>query len=385
MTQPKYPFLDLSKVNARYLAELHEAAARVVDSGRYIGGDEVERFESTLASMCRAPYAVGVSNGLDALRLVLEAWQRLGLLEPGDGVAVPANTFVASVLAIVHAGLTPVLVDPDPTTSCITAEAIELACRRHPQVRAVMPVHLYGRVAWDADIAATVKRRGLLAIEDTAQAIGAIATAPGLFGSRQAGALGHAGAFSFYPTKNVGALGDAGAVVTHSRELANTVRALANYGSDRRYHNVYAGWNCRLDPIQAAMITAKLPDTGRANARRFERAVAYNNVIDHPLVTLPPISPQVTDCVWHQYVIRVADGHRDGLQRHLADCGVGTDIHYPVPPHRQPCFADLPHDDLPVAERLASEVLSLPIADGTSVADAAEIGRIINRYTPRPK
>lgn len=377
---PRYPFLDLATVNARYLAQLREAATRIVDSGRYIGGEAVETFERELAEKCGAPHAVGVSNGLDALRLILTAWQELGIIPREAGVIVPANTFIASVLAVVHAGLRPVLIDPDPNTFCITAEGIKRACTADPDIKAVMPVHLYGRAAWDADIVATVKSLGLLVIEDAAQSIGAIATAPGLFGQRHAGALGHAAAFSFYPTKNVGALGDAGAVVTHSEELARAVRQLANYGSDRRYHSIYAGFNCRMDPIQAAMLSVKLPDTNGANARRFERAVAYNNVIDHPLIIKPAISPQVTDSVWHQYVIRIADNKRDQLRDYLSRHGVATDIHYPIPPHRQPCFASLPHAPLPIAERLAEEVLSLPISDCTSVADAASIGRIINRF-----
>lgn len=376
----KYPFLDLATVNSRYLQSLKEASERVIDSGRFIGGPEVEAFEKELAEICQAPCAVAVSNGLDALRLILLAWREMGLLAAGDGVIVAGNTYIASILAIVQAGLQPITVDPSPETFNITAKAIDDAVRSNPNARAVMPVHLFGRVAWDAEIAATVKRHNLLVIEDTAQAIGAISSADGLFGSRRAAALGHAGAFSFYPTKNIGALGDAGAVVTHSHELAETVRALANYGAPRRYHNIYVGLNCRMDPIQAAMLRAKLPDLDGTNARRFERAVAYNNVIDHPLVIKPCISPWVNDCVWHQYVIRVTGGQRDAMQRYLAENGVGTDIHYAVPPHMQPCFATLRHQPLPVTEQLADEILSLPISDCTSVADAAAIARIINNF-----
>lgn len=380
MNNMKYPFLDLATVNARYSADLREAACRVIDSGRYIGGEAVEAFERQMAEMTGAPYCVGVSNGLDALRLILLAWQELGMLKRGDGIIIPANTYIASVLAAVQAGLRPVLVDPDPLTHNLTAEAIESACSADSAIKAVMPVHLYGRVAWDSAISDEVRRLNLLVIEDAAQAIGAIAVSPGLYGSRRAGALGHAGAFSFYPTKNIGAVGDAGAVVTYSKELANAVRALANYGSDRRYHNIYCGLNCRLDSIQAAMLSVKLPDTQGANARRFERAVAYNNVLSHPLVIKPLISPQVTDSVWHQYVIRVTGGSRDEMRSYLTAQGVGTDIHYPVPPQLQPCFTGLAHGPLPVAEQLASEVLSLPISDCTSVANAAEIARIINRF-----
>lgn len=380
MKNYRFPFLDLGEINRGYYSGLCEAAERVIASGRYIGGEEVERLECEMAEMCRAPYAVGVSNGLDALRLIMTAWVETGLLSRGDGVIVAANTYIASILAIIHSGLRPVLVDPDERTFNLSAESVEKACMADEGVKAVMPIHLYGRVAWDKDLREIVTRKELLVIEDAAQAIGAIAPGPGLFGSRHAGALGHAGAFSFYPTKNIGALGDGGIVVTHSKRMADTVRALANYGKTSQYHNEYAGFNCRLDPLQAAMLRVKLGDTRNVNARRFERAVAYNNVISHPLVIKPEITPQVTDQVWHQYVVRIPDGRRDRMRLYLADNGVETALHYPVPPHCQPCLRSLPHSPLPVTEKLASEILSLPISDCTPVADAAAIGRIINSF-----
>lgn len=380
MKSYRFPFLDLGEINRGYYSGLCEAAERVIASGRYIGGEEVERLECEMAEMCRAPYAVGVSNGLDALRLIMAAWVETGLLSRGDGVIVAANTYIASILAIIHSGLRPVLVDPDEKTLNLSAEGVEKACMADEGVKAVMPVHLYGRVAWDKDLREIVTRKELLIIEDAAQAIGAIAPGPGLFGSRHAGALGHAGAFSFYPTKNIGALGDGGIVVTHSKRMADTVRALANYGKTSQYHNEYAGFNCRLDPLQAAMLRVKLGDTRNVNARRFERAVAYNNVISHPLVIKPEITPQVTDQVWHQYVVRIPEGRRDRMRLYLADNGVETALHYPVPPHCQPCLRSLLHSPLPVTEKLASEILSLPISDCTPVADAAAIGRIINSF-----
>lgn len=380
MKSYRFPFLDLGEINRGYYSGLCEAAERVIASGRYIGGEEVERLECEMAEMCRAPYAVGVSNGLDALRLIMTAWVETGLLSRGDGVIVAANTYIASILAIIHSGLRPVLVDPDEKAFNLSAEGVEKACLADEGVKAVMPVHLYGRVAWDKDLREIVTRKELLVIEDAAQAIGAIAPGPGLFGSRHAGALGHAGAFSFYPTKNIGALGDGGIVVTHSKRMADTVRALANYGKTSQYHNEYAGFNCRLDPLQAAMLRVKLGDTRNVNARRFERAVAYNNVINHPLVIKPEITPQVTDQVWHQYVVRIPEGRRDRMRLYLADNGVETALHYPVPPHCQPCLRSLRHSPLPVTEKLASEILSLPISDCTPVADAAAIGRIINSF-----
>ena len=378
MSEMRYPFLDLAKVNAPYEDALAEAAVRVVRSGRYIGGPEVEAFERELADMTGVPYIIGVSNGLDALRLTLRAMVAQGRLGEGDGVVVPANTYIASVLAISDAGLRPVLVNPDDRTMNLSAEGLERALSENDGVRAVMPVHLYGRVAWDADIREMCLRHRLAVLEDNAQAIGARSTADGLYGGRMTGALGDAGAFSFYPTKNTGALGDAGAVATHDPELAKIVRALANYGADRRYHNIYTGFNCRMDPIQAAMLRVKLPYTDKENADRFERALAYERTIERADVVKPLMSEAVTDCVWHQYAIRVPADKRDAMRRALETAGAGTDIHYAVPPHMQPCYARLPHGDLSLTERMAAELISLPIATGTSVADASEIARIIN-------
>ena len=375
----KYPFLNLADVNRPYMDEMIEAASRVIRSGRYIGGEEVEAFENRLAEMTGTKYAIGVSNGLDALRLILRAYVKLGQMHPGDEVLVPANTYIASVLAISDAGLKPVPVDVDVRTMNLDTTLLEEAIT--PRTRAIMTVHLYGRVAWDNTLAETARRHNLKVIEDSAQAIGARATYPGINGGVHAGALGDAGAFSFYPTKNVGALGDVGAVTTDDHELAMTVRALANYGSDRRYHNIYCGFNCRLDPIQAAMLNVKLPHTDDENADRFARALAYSRTIQNPLVVTPLMSKEVTDNVWHQYVIRVLDGKRDLMQARLADAGVGTDIHYATPPHMQPCYEGLAHGSLPVTEALAGEILSLPIGTGTSVKDAAEIAEIINSIT----
>ena len=381
MTQDniKYPFLDLAKVNEPWMDEMAEAARRVVLSGRYVGGKEVADFEAQLAQMLAAPHVVGVSNGIDALRLIFKAYVLMGKLQPGDEVIVPANTYIASVLAITDAGLVPVLAEPDPNT--LNLDTARLEEYLTPKTRALMPVHLYGRTCWDASLVDFVKRHNLLVVEDAAQSIGSRATqAPGLFASDVSGALGHAAGLSFYPTKNVGALGDAGAVATNDPELAKAVKALANYGSDTRYHNIYRGYNCRLDPIQAAMMSVKLPHTAHENALRFKNALAYQRTIDHPLVTKPLMSEHVIDNVWHQYIIRIADGKRDAFQQALREQGVATDIHYAVPPHLQPCYANtLKHTPLPITEQLAGEVLSLPIARGTSVADAAEIARIINR------
>lgn len=372
----KYPFLDLTAVNAPYMDEMAAAAERVIRSGRYVGGEEVARLEAEIGERLGAPFVVGVSNGLDALRLILRAYVETGIMKSGDEVIYPANTYIASVLAISDAGLVPVAVDVDETTMNIDTSLIEEAITE--RTRGIMTVHLYGRVAWDERLVDISRRHNLKIIEDCAQAFGARTLSAGLFTSRHAGALGDAAGISFYPTKNIGAVGDAGAVVTHDENLARTVRALANYGSDRRYHNIYRGFNCRLDPIQAVMLRVKLPRIDDENADRFARALAYQRTITNPAVTLPYISREINDNVWHQYVIRVPAGLRDSFRQQLEGKGVGTDIHYAVPPHLQPCYTDMKHGLLPVTERLAAEVVSLPIAGALSVADTAEIGRIIN-------
>lgn len=371
-----YQFLDLGEVNAPYMDEMVDAASRVIRSGRYVGGCEVDAFEFELAEMLKVGNVVGCSNGLDALRLILHGYINMGIMAPGDEVIVPANTYIATFLAITDAGLMPVPVDVDIHTMNIDTDLIEAAVTK--RTRAIIPVHLYGRVVWDYTMNDVAERYGLKVIEDCAQAIGGRSVLHGRNGSHYAGALGDAGAFSFYPTKNIGALGDAGAVATDDDELANAVRALANYGSDRRYHNIYSGYNCRLDAIQAAMLRVKLRYLERENSDRFERALAYNRTINRADVVIPVMSRTVVDNVWHQYVIRVKGYKRDLFRMALAKAGVMTDIHYEVPPYRQPCYRHLAHGTLPVTERLAREILSLPIATGTTVKDAAEIAEIIN-------
>lgn len=371
----RYPFLDLGTVNAPFGAALKEAAARVIDSGRFVGGEEVSAFESELAAATGTRYAVGVSNGLDALRLIFKAYIELGRLHAGDEVIVPANTYIASVLAVTDSGLNPVFVEPSPDTLNIDTALIEEAVT--PRTKAILTVHLYGRAAFDRTMTDVARRHGLLIVEDNAQAIGALASVAGKRGSLHTGALGDAAAFSFYPTKNLGALGDAGAVTTDDRELADTVRALANYGSDRRYHNIYEGYNCRLDPIQAAFLRAKLPLLERETEHRRRIAAIYDSEIAHPAVKKPLLDAPDRS-VWHQYVI--LSPQRDALQSYLADSGVGTDIHYAVPPHRQPCYSRFARLNLPVTDRLAAECLSLPVSSCTSESDAHDIARIINEF-----
>lgn len=380
MTQPapKYTFLDLARINAPYMAEIEAAVVRVITSGRYVGGEECERLECGLAALTGAPHAIGVSNGLDALRLILRAWVDRGDLSKGDGVIVAANTYIASILAIIDAGLRPVLAPVDMSTLNLDTSRLEEAST--PRTRAVMPVHLYGRACWDEKIKEFVERHNLLVIEDNAQAIGARSVTAGLYGTHVTGGLGHAGAFSFYPTKNLGAIGDAGAVVTHDRDLAARVRALANYGSDRRYHNIYLGANCRLDPVQAAVLNVKLPYLERENSMRRAIARIYDDAITNPAIIRPAISGD--DMVWHQYVIRCDS--RDNLREYLSKAGVATDIHYAVPPHMQPCMSSVDYaaigDALAQAEQIGRTVLSLPVSACTTPSDAHAIADIINRY-----
>lgn len=372
---PRFPFLRLSDVNAPYRDEMAEAMLRVLDSGYYIGGPELERFERMLAKACDAQYAVGCTNGLDALRLIFRAYKELGMLKDGDEVIVPANTYVASILAVTDNNLTPVFVEPDNRTLNLDTSLID----RHitPRTRAILTVHLYGRTCWDAILADAARRHNLIVVEDNAQAIGARSNAPGLFGSHITGGLGHAGAFSFYPTKNIGALGDAGAVVTHDAELAKAIRALRNYGSDRQYHNIYKGLNCRLDPMKAAVLAVKLPHTDAENALRRERAALYDRLITNPLIE-KPLWVEDSSCVWHQYVVRVAE--RDAFRKYLADNGVETAIHYAVPPHLQPCYREYAGLSLPVTCAIADSVVSLPITRTTQIDDIPAICDIINDW-----
>lgn len=377
----KYEFLDLATVDAPYISDIEEAVSRVIRSGRYIGGAECDALEARLASLTGSTFAIGVSNGLDALRLILHAYVRLGVMAPGDEIIVPANTYIASVLAISDAGLTPVLVNPDPLTSNLDTAAVLRAIG--PRTRGVMPVHLYGRVCWDENLLAMARDMNLKIIEDNAQAIGARSPIAGIDGkSHTTGALGHAAAFSFYPTKNIGAIGDAGAVTTSDPDLAAAVRALANYGSDRRYHNIYRGFNCRLDPIQAAIIGVKLNHLEAESRRRREVADVYLSEITNPAIILPPRGGD--SCVWHQFVVHVAD--RPRFTAHLDAHSVGWDIHYATPPHRQPCYNTASSANLRIPEpltitnQLADTCVSLPVSRCTTPDDARHIADIINAF-----
>ncbi|WP_333676286.1 DegT/DnrJ/EryC1/StrS family aminotransferase [Dyella sp.] len=356
------PFLNLQAINARHADELKAAAARVIDSGWYILGQELTAFEQEFARYCGVRHAIGVGNGLDALSLILRAYKELGALHDGDEVIVPANTFIASFLAITENRLVPVPVEPDPASFNI--DPMRVAAAIGSRTRAIMAVHLYGQLADMPALADLAQRHHLLLIEDAAQAHGA--TSDG----RRAGAFGHAAGFSFFPAKNLGALGDGGAVVTNDTVLADRVAALRNYGSDVKYRHLYQGINSRLDELQAALLRVKLKYLDDDIAHRRHIALRYREGIHHPQIQLPIVQSEEQH-VWHLFVVRCAQ--RDALQRHLQAHGIHSQVHYPIPPHRQsayPALRDLP---LPLTDRLHQEVLSLPIGPTLRDEDADRV------------
>ena len=348
-------FLDLQKITDSYGKEIHEAVHRVVSSGWYLLGEETREFEKEYARYISTDYAIGCGNGLDALRLILRAYMEMGAISPGDEVIVPANTYIASILAISECGLTPILVEPDPLTCQIDPDRIEEALT--PRTKAVMIVHLYGLCAYTPRIADICRRHGLKLIEDNAQAHGCLYIEGE--NRRPTGSLGDAAGHSFYPGKNLGALGDGGCVTTSDPQLAATVRALANYGSERKYIFRYKGVNSRLDEIQAAVLRVKLPRLDADNARRREIASRYMKEIVNPAVRMLRIGDPDSD-VFHIFPIFCDE--RDLLQNHLDSLGIQTLIHYPVAPHKQECYREMNGESYPVSERLHATELSLPIS-----------------------
>ncbi|WP_445427655.1 DegT/DnrJ/EryC1/StrS family aminotransferase [Alishewanella sp. HL-SH05] len=350
------PFLDLKQVNAVYREEMLAAASRVIDSGWYIQGEEVKIFEKSFADYCGTKYCIGVANGLDALILVLRAWKELGKLKEGDEVIVPANTYIASILAITENRLKPVLVEPDENSFNLCPKKLKSAITSKTKV--ILAVHLYGQLANMPEIMAIAHEFDLLVLEDSAQAHGA------KISGQKAGNWGHASGFSFYPGKNLGALGDAGAITTNDDELAKTLRALGNYGSHKKYENLYQGVNSRLDELQAALLSVKLKYLDAEMQRRREVAIAYANGIHNPLIHLP-ISKRsslvnLDSHVFHLFVVRTKN--RSVLQQHLLDSGIQTVIHYPIPPHKQQAYKDLAELTLELTVAIHNEVLSLPIS-----------------------
>lgn len=365
-------FLDLKSVNERFRGELEAATRRVLDSGWYLLGRECEAFEREFAAFCGVKHAIGCANGLDALKLIIRAYG----FGPGDEIIAPANTYIASLIAISANGATPVLVEPDPATYLIDPAKIEEKVTR--RTKAVMVVHLYGRACEMDAIRAIAARRGLKVIEDCAQAHGAV------FGGRRVGALGDAAGFSFYPGKNLGCLGDGGAVTTDDDALATRIRALRNYGSDVKYHFPYRGTNSRLDEIQAAWLRVKLPHLDADNARRAEIAARYCREITNPAIVMPRPPAASTDGgralsnVWHVFPVRTV--RRDAFQSFLAERGVQTVIHYPIPPHRQPAYVEWHGLSLPITEEIHDTILSLPISPVMTDDEVTAVVAAVNAW-----
>ena len=371
------PFLDLKAINSKCRQELINAATRVIDSGWYIQGDELRAFESEFASYCGARNCVGVANGLDALALTFRAWKELGKLRDGDEVIVPANTYIASILAITESRLKPVLVEPDEKTYNLCPGNVADAIT--PKTKAILAVHLYGRLSPMDELVSLAKEHDLLVLEDSAQAHGAA------LAGRKAGCWGHASAFSFYPGKNLGAIGDAGAVTTDDEELSTTIRTLGNYGSQVKYENDYQGVNSRLDELQAAFLRIKLKRLDEEIQRRKEIAALYCSGITNKAISLPGagIGIRISEFeghVWHLFVVRTAE--RQKLQSFLADRDVQTMIHYPIPSHQQKAYAGQLPQNFAVTEAISSELLSLPISPTMSDRQVQTVIEFANAFSP---
>lgn len=363
------PFLDLKSLNQQYQQELKDACSRVIDSGWYINGEELNLFEQEFSSYCGTRHTIGVASGLDALTLVFRAWIELGKLKAGDEVIVQANTYIASMFAITENNLVPILVEPDPCS--YNLDPVKVTAAITSKTRAILPVHLYGQLSPMPEILAIAKEFNLLVLEDCAQAHGAE------INGRRAGHWGDAAGFSFYPGKNLGALGDAGAIVTDDDELASVLLALRNYGSHKKYENVYQGVNSRLDEIQAAMLRVKLKNLPTETVSRQHIAALYLSQIDHPKIQLPQNNCPLSH-VWHLFVVQCTN--RSMLQAYLHDSGIQTLIHYPVPPHKQPAYPNWHHLSLPITEQLHHQVLSLPIGSNMNNEIVNKIISVINKY-----
>lgn len=366
------PFLSLKDVTALHGAEINEAVTRVVNGGWYLQGAENEKFEADYSKFIGSKYTIGCANGLDALIWIFRAYIEMGVMKPGDEVLVPANTYIATILAITENGLKPVLIEPKLNTLEIDDDLLEAHITE--RTKAICIVHLYGRIACTPKIIDLCKKYNLKLIEDNAQAHGCKAA-----DGRITGSIGDSAGHSFYPGKNLGALGDAGAVTTNDPELAAAVRALANYGSQKKYVFKYVGRNSRLDEIQAAVLDVKLKYLVEDNAHRKEVAHYYYEHINNPLVTLPDLLPDEQNA-YHLFPILVGKGKRDALHDYLAKNGVGTVIHYPVPPHKQECYKAWNGMSLPITEQIANEELSLPIGPTINLKEVKLVVELINQF-----
>lgn len=363
------PCLDLKEINRHHREQMIEAFTRVLDSGWYVLGKEVLAFEEEFAAWNGSRFCVGVANGLNALSLIFRAWREQGVMAERDEVIVPANTYIASILAVSAERLTPVLVEPDPATFNLDPAKIEAAIT--PRTRAILAVHLYGRASDMTRITEIARRRGLKVVEDCAQAHGAI------HAGRKVGAWGDAAGFSFYPTKNLGALGDAGAITTDYETLTAMLRALRNYGSEKKYHNLYQGMNSRLDEVQAALLRVRLPVLDEENEARRRVASRYLGEIRNPRVVLPEPGESGAH-VWHLFVVRCVE--RDRLQAYLADRGVQTMVHYPIAPQHQQAYAGEFAGHFPLTDAIHAEVLSLPIGPHLTDGEVERVVTAVNRW-----
>ncbi|MFR1503163.1 MAG: DegT/DnrJ/EryC1/StrS family aminotransferase [Opitutales bacterium] len=358
-------FLNLHKINERFRNEIDERITQVLDSGWYILGEQVRVFEKNFANFCGVKHCIGCANGLDALNLIIKAYG----FSTGDEIIVPANTYIASILAISQNGCKPVLVEPDINTYNINPDLIEEKITEN--TKAIMVVHLYGQAVEMEKIWQLAKKYNLKVIEDSAQAHGTI------YKGKRAGNLGDASGFSFYPGKNLGCMGDGGCVTTNDDELAYRIRAIANYGSDYKYHHIFKGTNSRLDEIQAAVLDIKLKHLDEDNKRRREIAKFYRENIKNPNIILPQLKEEENH-VWHIFAVRTND--RDKLKKHLEDNGIETNIHYPTAPHKQECYKELEHLSFPVSEKIHKQVLSLPISPVLTRNEVMQVVEVINGY-----
>ena len=363
-------FLDLQKTNLSHQEEIEQKLLEVFRSGWYLLGSQVKSFENNLVTYIGAKNAIGVANGLDALILIFRSYIELGIMKAGDEVIVPANTYIASILALSDNGLIPVLVEPDERTYNIDIDRIEAAITA--KTKAILIVHLYGQVIFSDGLKDLAQKYQLKIVEDNAQAIGAE------WNGIKTGNLGDAAGFSFYPGKNLGALGDAGAVTTNDGELAKTIRALANYGSEQKYVNNYKGLNSRLDELQAGVLDVKLQYIDQENDARRKIAVRYLNEIKSEKILLPQIPSNPNEHVWHLFVVRTKE--REKLQQYLQENGVQTLIHYPIPPHKQKAYQELNNLSFPITEQIHEEVLSLPISPVMEEYEISEVINIVNGF-----
>ncbi|MFY0631072.1 MAG: DegT/DnrJ/EryC1/StrS family aminotransferase [Flavobacteriaceae bacterium] len=364
------PFLDIKAINNQHKKEITEACADVIESGWYIKGQKVHQFEKELASFIGSRFAIGVANGLDALRLIIKAYKELGVFKDGDEIIVPANTYIASMLAITDNNLIPVFVEPNIDTYNIDFSKIEEVITE--RTKAIMVVHLYGRVSWSSRLKEVAEKHQLKIIEDNAQAIGA------KYDGIYTGNLGDASGFSFYPGKNLGALGDGGAVTTNDKDLANVVRAIANYGSEEKYLNIYKGLNSRLDEMQAAILSVKLKHLIKENRKRQETAKYYREKITNSRIILPNNTQDIKEHVWHLFVVRISN--RNQFKEYLLENGIQTLIHYPIPPHKQQAYKEYAHLLLPITEKIHDEVLSIPISPVQTQEEIETIIKVLNKY-----